>query len=710
MMTDDRDNKAHAQGTGLVEYLADFRDLTQADIADNDTIAKLLEIRDDHSKPSNITNSVLYCHTDISIFTGQLKGVKEQGTAGTIGLVMLNKQGSIANLASQSINDGGRLFISDTGQPSAFVIGPMNRKGKWWAVNTLDEGVSLYAKLSEHDENVTVLVILAPSLFNKAVMHFAEVQTVYITATSNDKDRLTKPLAGVNVKAVITEFMTLLEHLEMNHSLNDVIADAEVIDLQAQAWPQPEDLSTDPNRPTPYPMNAWIGLLRKVIEKIAYYAQVPPAMAGQCVLGALSHMGQRFVDAPMGHKHMPASLILITEGESGSGKTVAMGLSHKEIKEYEQQQYNAYLLLLDEWEKTKASLKGAELQEFLATEPKPFNPETMFKAPTIEPILDKFVNGEIVNASWTTDDAAQFFNGHTMTGNTAGSALADITDLYSEGVVNRTRSQKNAFATPRTKAYDVRFTLNLMAQRIILEPALTDDMMNQQGFLARALIACPESLQGQRVWNDIERRQQSPYNDHDLIAYWSRCQSLLDPAPVNDPQADPNKPERIKMRWHDAQAEQVFYDAMQEIENRQAKGKTLEYLKAYASRMAENASRIASLMAFFEERKTITADDIRRAFMLVEYSTAERLRYLDANPTGQENNTQKLSKWLIEKAKDKRPHKLNRTYVSNSAPNPMRKNSKILQSELDKLESAGHIKQSMEGRRSVIEVNPNIYA
>ena len=50
---------------------------------------------------------------------------------------------------------------------------------------------------------------------------------------------------------------------------------------------------------------------------------------------------------------------------------------------------------------------------------------------------------------------------------------------------------------------------------------------------------------------------------------------------------------------------------MQAIENRQAKGKEFEYLKGYASRMAENASRIASLMAYFEGREIINTDDIK---------------------------------------------------------------------------------------------------
>ena len=61
-------------------------------------------------------------------------------------------------------------------------------------------------------------------------------------------------------------------------------------------------------------------------------------MAGQCVLGVLSHIGQQFVDAPFGNSYKPASLILITEGESGAGKTEAMKLTHLKIDEYEIQQ------------------------------------------------------------------------------------------------------------------------------------------------------------------------------------------------------------------------------------------------------------------------------------------------------------------------------------------------------------------------------------
>src|SRR5699024_8234185 len=114
-------------------------------------------------------------------------------------------------------------------------------------------------------------------------------------------------------------------------------------------------------------------------------------------------------------------------------------------------------------------------------------------------------------------------------------------------------------------------------------------------------------------------------------------------------------------------------------------------------------------MSFFDGRKVITTDDITRAFMLVEYSTAERLRYLDATPTGEQNDSEKLSSWLVDQARGKNPPMLNRADAYNGAPKPMRKNNKVLQNELDNLESMRHIRQIKEGQRKIIEVNPKLY-
>ena len=694
--------KAHASSTGFLELLSSFDTATRQGLASDDTLTRLSNL----NQQLSIERKLLSIDSNITISTGIDTGTIAH-TAGTIGLVLSNNQDEPVTLASMTPNSNQKPLIIDRMQPSALIIGTLDSNRELIAIDNLDDAVTLAQCLI--NDNVTILASLDNLLFNSMVKHFAEAYPVTILTTIDKKDKVCKPLAGANVKAVITVFDVLLQ-LDNHSTYTDILADDDttIIDLQAEIWGEPEPLANDPSTPTPYPIDAFNGLLQNVVKTVAHYSQVPNAMAGQCVLGALAHMGQRFIDAPMGHGHMPASLILITEGESGSGKTQAMGLTHFKIKEYERQQYTDYLSDVATWESDKAALKGKEQATFIDENPKPKNPKTLFDDATIEPILDRFISGEMNNASWTTDEAGQFFNGHTMTGDTAGSALSALTKLWSDGEVSRLRSQKSAYATPQTDAHSVRMTLLLQGQRVVLEQALTDPLMNGQGFLARALIACPPDLRGKRIWDNPQRRNDSPYDNPYLIDYWQRCHALLDPLPASQPNDSTGTPQRIKMQWADQQAEQAFYKHMQAIENRQANGQTLEYLKAYASRMAENASRIAALMGFFDGRKVISTDDITRAFMLVEYSTAERLRYLDATPTGEQNDSEKLSGWLVDKVRGKNPPMLNRTDAYNGAPKPMRKNNKILQNELDNLESMGHIRQMEDGKKKVIYINPKL--
>ena len=697
--------KAHASSTGFLELLSSFDAATRQGLASDAILTSLYDL----NQQLGTQHKLLHIDSNISITTGSDIGTIAP-TAGTIGLVLSNNQDQPVSLASVTPNSNQKPLIIDRMQPSALIIGTLDSSKEIIAIDSLDDAATLAQCLI--NDNVTILASFDSLLFNNTVKHFAEAYPVTIFSTIDKKDKVCKALAGDNVKAVITSDRSVLEHLEHgNLSYTNILADDEttIIDLQAEIWGEPEPLANDPSTPTPYPINAFNGLLQNVVKAVAHYSQVPDAMAGQCVLGALAHMGQRFIDAPMGHGHMPTSLMLITEGESGSGKTQAMGLTHFKIKEYERQQYTNYLDDVTTWESDKAALKGKEQATFIDENPKPKNPKNLFDDATIEPILDRFISGEMNNASWTTDEAGQFFNGHTMTGDTAGSALSALTKLWSDGEVSRLRSQKSAYATPQTDAHNVRMTLLLQGQRVVLEQALTDPLMNGQGFLARALIACPPDLRGKRIWDNPQRRKDSPYDNPDLIEYWSRCHALLDPLPASQPNDSTGTPQRIKIQWANQQAEQAFYEHMQAIENRQANGQTLEYLKAYASRMAENASRIAALMAFFDGRKVITTDDITRAFMLVEYSTAERLRYLDATPTGEQNDSEKLSSWLVDKVRGKNPPMLNRTDAYNGAPKPMRKNNKILQNELDNLESMGHIKQTQDGKKKVIYINPKLF-
>ena len=231
----DSHEKAHAVSIGLSQYIADFRLATFTDVAGHDTLESLLS--------NGSLNSVVYLDRDISIFTGSLAGEKQLGTANTIGLLKVNNQAELVTLASIPLEDKGRIFISDTDIPSAFVIGSMSKESKWIVIADLAEAVRCYNAYRNLDIDVTVLTCLVPSLLNRTVKHFAEVHQVTIMTTSQHKAKVITPLKGVNAEAIVCDHTLIYDALEFGADYDDLIADAEIINLQALGKPKPKPIN-----------------------------------------------------------------------------------------------------------------------------------------------------------------------------------------------------------------------------------------------------------------------------------------------------------------------------------------------------------------------------------------------------------------------------------------------------------------------------------
>ena len=576
-----------------------------------------------------------------------------QPTANSIGVMLFDEHYQPSNLAIFPLNNAEPFPLHGL-ENDCFILG---NGGQVVAVASLDTAIELYPYLTINGEYSLIAPFKDWQFERMVKAHASHSQVTLFTDYPTGK-QLETTFKGYNVRLVAT--VDTITDLVTNYLLDEIINDpnkepalqTKVKELNGIEWGEPEPLEDTNPTPTRYPIEAWQGVLRQAVEAIAYHAQVPLAMAGQCILGALSTIGQRYINAPMGHEHKPACLYLITEGESGSGKTQANKYSHYSITKWEKNAYQLFVERLQEWEADRNALKGGERTHYEATVPKPTNESMIVTDATIEAVLDKFIIDGLPNQSWTTSEAGQFLNGHSMKSDTAGNALSSLTSVWSGDPVSRLRSQRGKNAIPFTNAYDARLTLDIMGQRVILEPALNDPLMNGQGFLPRCLIACPESLIGSRQWATPERMNQSPYDDPRLLAYWARCDILLDPPQTEITRDITGKEVRFNMPFADQQARQTLANFQDEIEGRQAKGRALEYLRAFASRMAENASRIASLMAFFDCQKSVSVDYLERAFMLVEYSIAERLRYLDAKPT-EKTDSQKLIDWIVKQCKVK---------------------------------------------------------
>ncbi len=690
--------KPQADDKGLYDLLGSAKQLTDEIIADDETIASLI---------AQGQGDKLLQFVEPFYISGD-----RVDTAGKVAMILSDNLYQPANIGIYTPNSDDPIEVTDSSQPCAFIIGNLSLDSDWYAVKSLAEGTALYRELSSQGLNVTILVSANPFHFNNMVRHFAEVKQVIVTATIDKKDEITKPLLGVNVKAIITTFDLLLS-FDNGQTLDDVLSDPDTIikDLLADAWGNLGDISDPDSKATRYPIEAWGkkgDILYDALNAITYHAQSPPAMAGNGMLGALATTTQQYVNAPyaLGHKFMPVSLFLLTEGDSGSGKSRTVGFSHKALTNYQEDKRKKDRKLLDEWKAQKASTPKKDLEIWLLENPKPKQSILLVKSGTIQGFLDNMLIGNTRDIAWSTSEAAFFLSGHSLTSDTAKSNISQLCDIWSDGSFDRLLSPRYD-SIEQNSISGVRFTLDLQGQPSVIAPALNDDAMNGQGLLPRFLFAFPDNMNGQIVYNTDERLDAKPEQDLRLQAYWQRCRELLDPSQGNIRTDDEGRIIRFDMPFENRQARKALADYQTAKERQLCKGGKLEKYASYARRLHENASRIASILAYFNGQRFISADDIHRATLLTDYSMSERMRYTD-KPQAGDNDAQKLISWLVNYCNRQSVKQLAySTAQSKVSPKHLRKKHNFeLIAEV--LESEGYIKIITNGRARTIQVRPEL--
>lgn len=473
-------------------------------------------------------------------------------------------------------------------------------------------------------------------------------------------------------------------------------------------WQQPIPLNQVNNaKPAPFPIESLPLLARQASEAIAERVQAPIAMAAMSVMGTLSHIAQAQVNAPkVNDIHglgEPCSLFLITEGGSGSRKSSCKDLSDKAILEHEQQQYEIFKATHEQWKARLLDVPKKDRDAFIAENPEPQNPKTLFNDITFESLAGLYIDGVVLNVSINTDEAAQFFGGHSMKSETANSVLGGFTKLFDDGFVQRQRAKSNENGSGQ--AYDIRLTFNLQGQHEILSKELKDPIKREQGFLPRFLFAAPESLAGRRMQDEAFRQQSKGLmQDKRLTAYWGRCKDLIAkaeiPNVIQDGEKAPLKRVLIGMSIEADRCDLEFYNECERLQN---EGKEYETIKPFASRAAQLARRVATVLAFFEQQNEISKQIMIAACDIVRYSLKEWLRYADIEPK-KESNAERLLKWLV-KQKDK---SILYSKAQGYAPAPMRNNKQLLDQVLQELEDSNYIQRTELLRKNYIEINPTL--
>lgn len=474
-------------------------------------------------------------------------------------------------------------------------------------------------------------------------------------------------------------------------------------DADSQHWGELLPLQQEESAANnPYPIDALPLLAKEAVLAISEYVQSPIAMTAQCVIGAMSHIAQAKVNAPDRFKAHgePCSLFLLTEGQSGSRKSTSKNLADRAILEYERKQYEIYRTELEQWKSGLAGLPKKDREAYCAENPPPSDPSTLYSDITLESIAGLFIDGILKNASISSDEAGQFFGGHTMKADTRNQALGGYTKLFDDGYVERTRSKSNLNGSGR--AHDVRVTFNLQGQHEVLDNALKDPVLRGQGFLPRFLLTIPENLAGTRLQNAAYRNNNAN-KDHRLIAYWTRCESLLDSCPqVQTEHELHNGRYVIPMNEEAIAIDTEFYNV---IESLQRVGKRFEYLQAFASRASQLARRLATVFAYFEGLQQIDGKTLQGACEVVKHSLNEWAMYAEIEVKA-ESDAEKLIKWIVGKCVQQKTDRLTYSYIQTSCPRPMQKNKNLLEMVIQQLEDSHHIKIESLGRTRYVVINP----
>lgn len=413
---------------------------------------------------------------------------------------------------------------------------------------------------------------------------------------------------------------------------------------------EPIPLLPELEKSAPYPIHALGELIGGAARAIVEAVQVPAALAAQSVLSAAAMAAQAHGNVLRAGQLIPLSLYALTVAESGDRKSAADRLALQAHQQYQRElleQYKAdakaYRDQRDAYQKARANIldkaKGDpdsvadELSNLIEPEAPPL-PFILAEEPTLEGLQKSLLRG-LPSQGLFSDEGGQFFGGHATRPENALKSVAGLSKLWDGAPISRTRASEGESSA----RHGCRLSAHLMIQPIVATEVFSNLIMQGQGFLARFLIAWPESLAGTRLYRDAD-----PSRDPRLSRYWQRMARLLAQKPTKNEQGELAPP----MLVLEPAALDAWIAEHDTIERRLGQGGDMQEIKPTAAKGAENLLRIAGVFAVVEGRESIGADLIERAAVLVRWYLTEALRLTTPSKIAPHLlQAQRLLEWLL---------------------------------------------------------------
>lgn len=387
-----------------------------------------------------------------------------------------------------------------------------------------------------------------------------------------------------------------------------------------------------------YPLEALGPILGEAAERLQYYVQTPAGMAGQSVLAAAALAVQGHADVERGTiGNGPVSLFCLTVAESGDRKSSIDRLALSPVRAFEKERREAlpaaqadFKASLEAWEMRRTSVvnesKGKEKGAMSATQQEqirerllgldldkpspPCRPNLTFEEPTAEGVFRHLQEGD-PTAGLFSDEAVGFFGGHGMSEDNRGRTIAALSKLWDGSAISRTRGASGESGILAGR----RLSAHLMLQPVIASKVLGDPVLLGQGFLARFLVCHEPSIAGTRFLKD---RDMSLGAQHDpaIGRYWEALSGLIRRPLDVDEKTGELRPRLARIEGAAFQDWCRLHDGIEK--HLSADGRFVE-VKAFASKAADNAARIATVLAVAEGHSQPQKEHIRRAGVLISY-------------------------------------------------------------------------------------------
>jgi hypothetical protein len=208
-----------------------------------------------------------------------------------------------------------------------------------------------------------------------------------------------------------------------------------------------------------------------------------------------------------------------------------------------------------------------------------------------------------------------------------------------------------------------------MAQPIVMHGFISDPLASGLGFLPRCLICEPASSIGQRLSVNTRR------DDTALDNFAQQLKAVLSQAMPTWDDGRTLRPERLALS---PSARTLLIEYSDTMEAAQAPRGTLSHVTGTASKVAEQAARIAGVLTLWADLKATEVQDnvIADAINLAQFYLSEASRLASAALVSEKiDNAEKLRKWLLETW----PHDdVTLREVVNRGPNALRESPKAL--------------------------------